>query len=484
VSATQPPVRRNDPCPCGSGKRFKDCHGKLDAAPPGLDARIAAALQHHQQGNVEAAERIYREILSREPGHAIATHYLGMATWQRGDAVEGERLMRASIAANASIPDFHHNLGLLLRDTKRTDEAILSYGRALAVDPSWFEAYNNLGLALEDAGRFDDALDAYALAIAKQPNYGAARQNRARVLLAMGRYGEGWEEYRWRLVAQGLTRTPPDPNAVRLPASLAGRRIALLSEQGIGDVLFFLRFAPELARRGATLAFRGDERLHGMLSRTGLFAGGLAAGQQPIAADEGVFVGDLPWLLEANDPSSFPPPLALSPLPERVNALRARLDTLGPSPRIALTWRAGTAMVGPVSAQLKEVPLDQLGTALRQRKATWISVQRFPRAGETIALAKALGAPVHDFSSANADLEEILALLALVDEYVGVSNANTHLRAGLGASSTVLVPFPPEWRWGIGDHSPWFPRVTVLRQSEVRSWGAMLSMNGRNGTSE
>jgi Tfp pilus assembly protein PilF len=468
--SAQAPVRRNDPCPCGSGKRFKDCHGKLDAAPPGLDAGIGAALQMHQQGNVEAAERAYREILAREPGHAIATHYLGMATWQRGDRAEGERLMRASIAANASIPDFHNNLGLLLRDTKRADEAIACYRKALEVDPSWFEAYNNLGLALEDAGRFDEALEAYGAAIAKQPGFGAARQNRARLLLTMGRYAQGWEEYRWRLIAQGITRTPPDPNAQRLPASLAGRRIALLAEQGVGDILFFLRFAPELVKRGATLAFRGDARLHGMLSRTGVFAGGFSDGKQPIAADESIYIGDLPWLLRADEPSSFPPGLALAPLPERVASLRSRLESQGPAPRIALTWRAGTAMVGPVSAQLKAIPLDEFGKALAARKATWISLQRFPRAGERETLSRAIGAPVHDFSSTNDDLEDMLALLSLIDDYFGVSNANVYLRAGLGGSMKVAIPFPPEWRWGLAGTSPWFRGMTTHRQDRDGSW--------------
>jgi len=98
-----PPVRRNDPCPCGSGLRYKECHGKLGAsgAPPAPDAQIPRALQLHQAGRVDEAERIYRDVLAAIPGHAIASHYLGMVAWHRGDAAAGERLMRESIAANA-----------------------------------------------------------------------------------------------------------------------------------------------------------------------------------------------------------------------------------------------------------------------------------------------------------------------------------------------------------------------------------------------
>ena len=473
--SSQAPIRRNDPCPCGSGRRFKDCHGKLESAAPSMDATIANALQLHQQGKLEPAEQAYRDILSREPGHAIATHYLGMAAWQRGDAAEGERLMRASIAANGSIPDFHNNLGLLLRDARKTADAIACYRKALEVDPGWFEAYNNLGLALEDTGRFDEALEAYRAAIEREPRFAAARQNIARLLIALGRHAEGWEQYRWRLLAQGDSTSLPDPNAPRLPRSLSGRRILLATEQGIGDVLFFLRFVPELVKRGARIAFRGDARLLPMLGRTGLFAAGLDSGKEALPIDETLYIGDLPWLLEANDPARFPPPLRLEALPERVTAMRQRLENIGPSPRIGLTWRAGTASVGPARWQLKEIPLGALGEALRGTAATWIGIQRFPRAGEAESLSRSLGAPVHDLSGLNDDLEDMLAFLSLADEYVGVSNANTHLRAGVGGSMQVLVPFPPEWRWGTsGEESPWFPRMRVLRQGATASWQEAL----------
>jgi hypothetical protein len=77
---------------------------------------------------------------------------------------------------------------------------------------------------------------------------------------------------------------------------------------------------------------------------------------------------------------------------------------------------------------------------------------------------------VHDLSAANDDLEDMLALLSLVDEYVGMSNANAHLRAGLGRTMQVLVPNPPEWRWGIsGERSPWFRSMRIHRPSP--DWG-------------
>jgi tetratricopeptide (TPR) repeat protein len=463
------PVRRNDPCPCGSGVRYKECHGRLDASkPPDVLAQLQHAMRLHQQGQVEEARRRYRQVLAREPGNAIGTHYLGLATWHLGDAVEAERLMREALAADATIPDFHNNLGLLLRDTRRLDEAIGCFRRTLDVDPGWFEAYNNLGLALEAADRWEEACAAFEEAIRREPRFAAARQNLGRALLTLGRFREGWEAYRWRLLAQGLVAQPPDGAATPLPGSLAGRRMALRSEQGVGDVLFFLRFAAELVRRGARLAFRGDARLHSMLERTGLFDLGLEADNAPMRDLEPVFIGDLPWLLAMNDPATFPPPLPLLPVVERVRGIREVLG--GGAPLVGLTWRAGTFAPGPLRTLLKEVSPAALGERVRERKARWVSVQRLPREGEREALEHTLGAPVHDASAANADLEEILAWMAVLDDYVGVSSFNTHLRAGLGLPMQVLVPFPPEWRWGLAGRSPWFAHLGIVRQQPDGRW--------------
>jgi tetratricopeptide (TPR) repeat protein len=466
------PPRRNDPCPCGSGLRYKECHGKLDAAGPPTAQRVQRALQLHQAGRLDEAERLYRDVLGDEPGNAVAIHYLGLAAWARGDRGEAERLMREALARDATVPDFHNNLGLLLRDTHRLDEAIAEYRRAIEIEPRWMDAYSNLGLALEAAGRNEEAVAAYRQALAREPRFAIGHQNLALALLRRGDFREAWPHYRWRLMAQGLAAAAPDPGASPWPARLEGRTFAVRAEQGLGDAIFFLRFAPEAVRRGARLAFRGDARLHPILARTGLFAQGLAGEAAPAAPFEGVFAGDLPWLLGIDDAARFPGPLPLQPDPGRVRDWRVKLAALGPGPYVALTWRAGTAAAGgPSRNLLKELAPAMLGQRLRERRATWISVQRLPGVGERESLAEALGAPVHDASYANGDLEAILALVSVVDDYVGVSNTNTHLRAGTGGPMTVLVPHPPEWRWGLaGDRSPWFPTAIVERQQVNGRW--------------
>jgi len=91
-------------------------------------------------------------------------------------------------------------------------------------------------------------------------------------------------------------------------------------------------------------------------------------------------------------------------------------------------------------------------------------------------LAELIGDAVYDASAINGDLEDLLALLSLLHEYVGVSNTNMHLMAGLGGRARVILQNPPEWRWmAAGDESPWFPRFVLYRQAVDRTWNHAMA---------
>jgi hypothetical protein len=95
--------------------------------------------------------------------------------------------------------------------------------------------------------------------------------------------------------------------------------------------------------------------------------------------------------------------------------------------------------------------------------------------GEIEAASHLLDRPLHDFSRMNDDLEDAIALVALLDRHVGVSNTNMHLAAAAGGTADVLVPFPPEWRWRLQGDSPLFPGFRVHRQTVDGDWGPALA---------
>lgn len=90
---------RNSPCPCGSGKRYKDCHGALAAPSQGeRDPRLVAALAAHQAGKLDAAAAGYEAVLVESPREFDALHMLGVVLYQRGEFERALDLLERALA--------------------------------------------------------------------------------------------------------------------------------------------------------------------------------------------------------------------------------------------------------------------------------------------------------------------------------------------------------------------------------------------------
>jgi hypothetical protein len=268
-----------------------------------------------------------------------------------------------------------------------------------------------------------------------------------------------------------------------------GQRFFLEREQGLGDELFFLRFAPLLKQRGVNwIAYLGGKKLETLFHRVPWLdqVASDVKEYQGLHTHQQWQIGDLPYLLGIDGVDKLPPPVPLSVLPQRWLAMQKRLETLGPAPYLGLTWWAGTKpeeakKQGLVAYYHKSISLTELSTTLRPLKATILILQRNPAPEDLETLTRLLGRPVYDLSSLNDDLEDMVALLSLLDEYVGVSNTNMHLMAGLGKVARVLVPYPPEWRWmRDGEESPWFKGFKVYRQQLNQEWGPALQKLGKD----
>jgi hypothetical protein len=437
-----------------------------------------AAMEVFRRGSPGDAVARFDQVLASEPGHAAAQHFKGYALCQLGRFDEGVPLIERSLAAEPRNPTFNANLGMIRYVMGDVPGAIGALERTVRIAPTMPEPYANLAMALRERGEFDRALVAARRAVQLRPGFPAARINLAMCLLSLSRWQEAWEAYRWRpdpranLRDMGVAMSVP--HATTLPP-LEGSELTLHGDQGLGDVLFFMRFAAGLRERGARLRFWGDARVGPILVRNGHVESATDATASPPPGPDShrFWLADLPGLLGAS--AGFPAALPLSALPERVGAWREKLALAGPGPYTAITWRAGLPRSGKAVLS-KAVDPAALGSALRGAPGTVVSVQRDPAPEEAQALGTALGKPLADFSAANADLEDMTALMEAVDEYVAVSNTNLHLRAGLAKRARVLVPWPAEWRWTRGaERSPWFPDYPLYRARDDATWDEALA---------
>jgi tetratricopeptide (TPR) repeat protein len=208
-----------------AGARLGPPQGRASGSPAApIAGWFNAALGHHRGGRTAEAERVCRQILYVDPGHAQTLHLLGLIEHERGRSDEAIEHIRRAIMRDGRDPAFHHNLGNILRALDRLAEAIGCYERALALapasvdtlynlgntyqdlgqlvrgaayferalrlNPDAIELHNNLGTALQDLGRLDEAIGCYRKALALRPDLVESLDNLAGALQEQGKLNE------------------------------------------------------------------------------------------------------------------------------------------------------------------------------------------------------------------------------------------------------------------------------------------------------
>lgn len=170
--------------------------------PNHLAQAMQNALNLHQRGQFDDAEKAYRKLLKTWPDLFDALHLYGMLQFQRGKSDEALKLIRQALKAAPRSADAHSNLGMVLASVKRADEALASFDRALAIDPNNIGALVNRGRALAEMGRIDDGLASLDAALVREPRHIEARINRGNVMLAAGRRDDAVRDYDFVLALQ------------------------------------------------------------------------------------------------------------------------------------------------------------------------------------------------------------------------------------------------------------------------------------------
>jgi Flp pilus assembly protein TadD len=470
-------VGRNDPCPCGSGKRYKQCHGTVGAvtprtiAPPSADELVARGMAAHRRGDLDAAERDYASALAMAPGHAHALHYGGVIDYQRGRPAEALPRLEAAATRLPTEPEFHNNLGLALAALDRNDEAIAAHRRALALKPDHAGAWTNLGLVLTAVNALAEAIDAFDHALALAPKLTEARWNRALALLSAGRFREGWRDYEARLDVPAFADPTWSPRAARWDGGdPRGRTILLAAEQGLGDAIQFVRLAAPLAALGARVIVQARRPLARLFESAQGVHEIVAAGEPLPPHDAWLPLLSLAGVL-AVDSSSIParvPYLAANP--QRRAGVAAVLANYTRSLRVGIAWAGNPRHAND---RRRSAPLSALAPLFGVHGVTWFSLQQDDVGTPGSGTAEASKLVEVD---ARRDFDGMAALVAELDLVVSVDTSIAHLSGAIGRPTFVLLPFAADWRWQTArPDSDWYPTARLYRQRAPGDWASVVA---------
>jgi len=448
-----------------------DCYRRLlDPLAPSSDLLHVLGIGLGQLGHYDEAVTFLTHAATLNPRSPLIHCNLGNAHWGRRDAGPALRSYDQALLLDAEMVDAHCNRGKVLLETDQLELAIEAFNRTLRIDPLNAEALNGRGNALAGLGRNAEALVDYDEALRLKTEFQEAAWNKSLVLLRQGNFEEGWPLHSAnpRYLSPNALRRFPDRPAWTGRESLTGKTIFLYSDQGYGDTIQYVRYAPTIQAQGARVIAQVPKALGPIMAR-------LEGVDELVPEDQGPATFDFhcPW---ASLPSAFR--AGVTAIPSNVPYLRA-------DERDAEIWaarlgarrklRVGLAWSGSRSHRQdrhRSTPLREfLGLGIAGFDIT--SLQPDIR-DEDFPYVDQIG--IRHFGSQIESFADTAALISLMDVVVAVDTAVAHLAGAMGANVWVLLPVVPDWRWLLNrSDSPWYPTARLFRQTQRGSWKRPIS---------
>ncbi|GET41993.1 glycosyl transferase family 2 [Microseira wollei NIES-4236] len=367
------------------------------------------------------------------------------------------------------LPEALLNSGIAHQLKGEFELAIASYQKAIQFQPDCAVAHYNLGRVYKDRGQLTKAIQCFEQAIQLNSNYVDAHLSRGLALLLLGDFQQGLLEYEWRFKTQQFNNFKQLKVPMWDGAPLEGKSIVLGNEQGLGDAIQFVRYAPKLREQGARVILSTDPALVSLFREClkGQFEVVESSQCNVYNYDFHVSLMSLPRIFKTSldtipncTPYIFPP-----------HPLRGCILPLSHSYRIGIVWATGklNAQLYRQKTCTPELFIDllnlgdislyslQVGEDASQIQP-WLNYQR-----------------VCDLSPLLKDFVDTACAIEQLDLVITVDTAVAHLAGAMGKPVWVLLPFVPDWRWLLErQDTPWYPTMRLFRQTSPGDWASVF----------
>jgi tetratricopeptide (TPR) repeat protein len=467
--------------------------------PDHFDALHLLAMLNYQRGKLDAALALLRSAVAIDRRRADVLSDLGLVLLALGRFEAALASYDAALSLAPREPDAHNGRGVALLRLHRADAARESFARALAHDPGHVDALGNQGNALLELNRPQEAIAAYdaglklvperarlltnrSIALRRldrphealaglvrarliDPNFAEARFVESLVRLCLGDFAAGWRGYesRW-----GTAAFAPHRRRFTRPLwlgeePLAGKTILIYAEQGFGDTIQFVRYAPLIARLGARVILEVQRPLVRLIAGMPGIAAVIPHGEALPAFDLQCPLMSLP-LASRTELGSIPATIPyLAPPGDAMPTRR------GEGLRIGLAWAGDRAHKNDANRSMR---LAMLRPILDLPQLRFVSLQQEPCAEDASLLRRY---PNIEAPAPFSDFAETAAAIAGLDAVIAVDTAVAHLAGAMGKPLYLLLPLGADFRWlRERPDTPWYPSARLLRQQTFNDWAGVV----------
>ena len=432
-------------------------------------------------GELDNAITSYKKAISIDPEYAAALSNLGMALIAQGRFKKAADYLQKAVTLVPNSAEFRNNLGILFNRQDCFEEAVAQSEKAIAIRPDYVEAHNNLGTALIELGRFSDANVALEKAIAIDPQCAQAHHNRSLVLLLTSQFEQGWKEYQWRWRHDGFS-TPlrPFPQPWWDGSSEGLTKLLVWAEQGIGDEVQFSGLIRHIISRNIDVIIECEQRLLPLMQRS--FPGKIVVGRtdppNPLLKDplitHQIPMASIPGVLGLT-PDSMPFQDAFMIPDERLrDRLRSEYKRDGNPMLVGISFRSGNSQEG----RKRSIGLEHWGYLFKVAGARFVNLQYGECSRQLQEVYDLFGVKILDDEKIDPlkNLESFAAQVAAMDMVISVDNSTVHFAGALGVEVWTMLPYVPDWRWGLGDETTrWYSTMHLFRQQERGNWEQVIS---------
>jgi tetratricopeptide (TPR) repeat protein len=426
-------------------------------------------------GKTDEALVAWQKAVELRPDYAPALTHLARGFSAQGRDNEALELARKAVAINPGSGEANNQLGCSLRKIGELDQAAAAFRKATQLDPASPEAHSNLGTALYELGEIERSRIHLEKAIAIKPEYPEAHWNLALTLLVSGEFDLGWLEYEWRrptYIKKNPPRlfTQPEWNG----CSVHGRTILLVSEQGLGDTIQFVRYVPLLAQRGATVVLEAQPPLAEILRSVKGLSQIVAKGQPLPTFDVHARLMSLPGIFGTrlgDVPAEVP---YIHSDPKREAVWKSRLAE--PGFKIGIAWQGSKTFNTDRS---RSIPLRHFEAIAAVDRVRLYSLQKNDGVEQIAKVADRFKVtefdPPLDEGGSGAFMDTA-AVMSQLDLVITSDTSIAHLAGAMGVRVWMPLNYGCDWR-GLRERedSPWYPTMRLFRQETRDEWPSVFA---------